>query len=795
MPKIAHFFARSVPLLFPAALWAQTTAPQDGVIELEAVEVTSQFRVQEIQDVPIPVTAYSGAALEALGIRQYKDLAPFVPGFMVQEQSPNNPGINIRGVTTDSGDPRSETRVSLFQDGVSISRSRGSVVELFDMERVEVLKGPQGTLFGRGAEIGAVSLIQNKAQNATQMRLTAGTGSFGSTLFEGMFNAPIIEDTFFGRVAFTAAQRDGTIDNVADGSTLNGKETSALRASFRWQPTGDTTVDFIFNYQNDNPPGTSFKSGTIAPPGGDTSPYTFAALNRGRDLYIDRSVWGGTLLFNTKLTDTWSLSSITGYREFDSFEQFDADGSFVDLLEFAEDATGDQFSQEFRFNFDNGGPFIGFVGAGLFREQGTQRVPFYGNEQQIWPFLSGSFRDGIIAAGVPAALAEFAIPAVNPFVPVTAYPASMAAFANPALPPSLQGLAFLAGVPLKGSHVEEYSARGETTAYDVFVDGTYRVTDRFELTGGFRFTAEDITSGYEAHRVSATPATVGFILGAGENIAFTPTNGVREETNDSTGWVGRLNARYELNDTTSTYASVSRGRRPEAVTISATGPATYLKEEVVWNYEIGVKGVSANRRLNWSAAAFTYDYANFQTTIADPAQPGRFITTDAGNATGIGAELAVQGALTESVSVFASYGYTDATFDDTGDNGRPQEFAGYSFRLTAENTFALGLTWTLPVDGIGQFWFTPVYQYKSEHFFDDNNGNFNFALREDGYSLVNLRAGWRSVNGRWELTGWIENIADEDYLIDAGNTGGSFGIPTFIAGSPRLWGVSATFNY
>ncbi|WP_221030355.1 TonB-dependent receptor [Actomonas aquatica] len=769
-------------------------APSD-VISLEAVEVTSQLRVQEIQDVPIPVTALTGSALEAYGIRQYKDLAPFVPGFMVQEQSPNNPGINIRGVTTDSGDPRSETRVSLFQDGVSISRSRGSVVELFDMERVEVLKGPQGTLFGRGAEIGAVSLIQRKAQNTTAARLTAGFGNFNRTEIEGMVNAPIVADQLFGRVAFTAVQHDGTIDNVADGSTLNGKDTQAVRASLRWQPQPTTTVDLILNYQVDTPPGTSFKSGTIAPPGGDTSPYTFAALNRGRDLYIDRSVWGATLLIDHELAGAWSLSSITGWRKFDSFEQFDADGSFVPLLEFAEDATGDQFSQEFRLNYKNGGPFVGFIGAGYFHETGSQVVPFYGNEQQIWPFLSGNFRDGIIAAGVPAALANAAIPAVNPFAPVSAYPASMALFANPALPPSLQGLAFLAGVPLKGSHVEEYANHGETTAWDLFADGTYQLTDRLELTGGVRFTAEDITSGYEASRLSSTPSTVGFILGGGENIVFTPTNGVLEASDDSTGWVGRVSARYSLNDLTSAYASVSRGRRPNAITIDATGTPNYLKEEIVWNYEVGVKGVSANRRINWSAAAFTYNYNNFQTTIADPSTPGRFIATDAGNATGTGFEATFQGAVTDTITLFASYGYTDATFDETGDNGQPQEFAGYSFRLTARNTAALGATLNFPLGNNGNLWLTPVVQYKSKHYFDDNNAMFGGILSEDGYTLLNLRAGWRSPNGRWEIGAWAQNLTDEDYLIDAGNTGGSFGIPTFIAGSPRLWGLNATFNY
>jgi outer membrane receptor protein involved in Fe transport len=188
------------------------------------------------------VTAYTGTFLQGMGVGSFKDLAPFVPGLFIQEQSPNNPGINVRGVTTDSGDPRQETRVSIFQDGVSISRSRGSVVELFDLERVEVLKGPQGTLFGRGAQIGAISIIQNKAQNTNAGQLTAGFGNYGRVEAAGTFNTVLQPNQVFARVAFTYVDRDGSIRNVADGSDLNGKNTLAVRTSLRWQPTSAATA-------------------------------------------------------------------------------------------------------------------------------------------------------------------------------------------------------------------------------------------------------------------------------------------------------------------------------------------------------------------------------------------------------------------------------------------------------------------------------------------------------------------------------------------------------------------------
>ena len=192
--------------LLPSGLAAQ------GVVQLEAFNVSAQKRIQSVADVPVPITVYTGGFLERAGVTDFKSLAPLVPGLFIQEQSPNNPGVNIRGITTDSGDPRAETRISIFQDGVSIGRSRASVVELFDLERVEVLKGPQGTLFGRGAEIGAISFVQNKAKNASSGELTLGFGDYSERLASGHVNTVLAKDELFARFAFAYREHDGVID-------------------------------------------------------------------------------------------------------------------------------------------------------------------------------------------------------------------------------------------------------------------------------------------------------------------------------------------------------------------------------------------------------------------------------------------------------------------------------------------------------------------------------------------------------------------------------------------------------
>jgi outer membrane receptor protein involved in Fe transport len=784
-PKSSLLLRRAISVaLLPTALSAQ------GVVQLEAFNVSAQKRIQSVADVPVPITVYTGGFLERAGVTDYKSLAPLVPGLFIQEQSPNNPGINIRGISTDSGDPRAETRISIFQDGVSIGRSRASVVELFDLERVEVLKGPQGTLFGRGAEIGAISFVQNKAKNESTGDLTLGFGDFSERRASGQVNAVVAKDELFARFAFAYREHDGVIDNLADGSALNGKKTLALRGALRWQPTSATTADLLVNWQHDTPPGVAFVSGVIPNSRGSTSPFADAELNRGSKLGIDRTVGGVTAIVAHEFSKNVSLTSITGWRQYDSYENFDADGSRLPLLEFAEDSRGRQFSQEVRVNFNDGGRFTGFAGAGWFSENGASRVPFYQDERQLWPFLAGQFRDGLIGAGLPAAFANVFVPPASPFAPQATLPAAFAGFATPGLPAALRPLAGLAGAPLRPSRTDDYTQSGRTRAFDVFVDGTWRATDQLDFTAGLRLTHENLTSGYEVSNDPAFP-TLGFIVNAIPGYPFLPSGGKREASTSSSSWDGRLIGRYAFSKTVNAYASVSRGHRPRALLLDSTTTTT-AREETVLNYEAGLKGSLAAGRVQWNASAYHYDYAHFQTTVASL---GRFTLLDAGNATGRGLEAGVQGRVTDGVTLFANAALTRATFDDTGANGARQQYAGFTFRLTPRRTVSLGGTFTLPLEGAGQIFVTPIWTYKSQHYFEDNNASFGYGLRQDGYGVANLRVGWRSPQSRWEITARAENLFDKQYLIDAGNTGGSFGIPTFIAGDPRRVGVQTTLRW
>lgn len=737
---------------------------QQSELALGDLVVTAQKRTESIQQVPVSISSLTGDFLRQANVQEFDAFSAFVPGLEIQIQSVNNPGFVVRGITSDSGDSRIEPRVSVFQDGVSISKSRGSVVELFDIERVEVLRGPQGTLFGRGAQIGAVHIIQNKPANELSGELTVGGGSFNERLVSGFFNTPLVNDRLISRVAFIYNQRDGFIENLSGGN-LNGKETYAVRGSLRYIPNNNTFIDLIANYQHDNPPGTSFKSGTYAPAGGTLDPNSFADLERGNDLFIDRTVWGISLLGEHRFSDRLIFNSTTAFREFDSFESFDADGTAAPVLWFAEDAYGQQFSQEFRLSYNDGGRFRGFAGASYFWEDGYQRVPFETDERSYFALLS-PFLAGF---GVPF------IPLINPDGSV-----------NQPLPVNP-----LTGQPFKTFHSEESTNFGTLSAYEVFADGTFDVTDKFRLTAGVRFTYEDVTGALETPPAE-TPGTLGLILGVGPNNLFAPTDGKVSHSETFTSVVGRLIANYEFSDQTNVFASLSRGRRPNVINVNAGG-VNVLNNEIVWSYEAGLKQLALNNSLAFDLSLFYYDYSNFQTSVAELTDDGLVIEArDSGEATAYGFETSLRYNITRNISVFGSYGYINATIDDKDSDGNEQELAGNRFRLTPEHSFAIGGSITGMITPTVGYFISPNFTWKSDVFFEEDNEP---GIEQAAYGLLNIRAGLNLLNHRAEIAVYGKNLLDEQYIIDAGNTGGAFGIPTFIAGPPRMVGVQLTGRF
>ncbi len=797
---------------------------------LGEVVVTTQKKSQSSLEIPVAVSAVTGSVMEKLNLHQMDDVAQFTPGVQIQLQSPNTPGYVIRGVTSDDGAAYSQPRVSVFMDGVSTSRSHGSAVELFDLERIEVAKGPQGTLFGRGAEIGGISIIRHKPVDYLTGELSLNYGSYNQRQATGFINTPIVKGKLANRFAFDYDAHDGFIRNEA-GGRLNGKSALAFRNSTQWWASDDTSIGLALDYQHDDYPGTSFHS--INPLYGSTAPNSPANLEAGSQLGIKRDVGGALLNIAHNMGNHWSLNSITGFRAFSSDEHFDADGTYLPLLLCEEKAKGTQLSQELRFNYDDKRRFSGFVGASYFYENSSQDVIAKANLQYLYPvYIQSSIKSqlssqmdnvkALLGQGLPAAIQPMvesalgelmgkwfpsspAVDANGKLQPVTATPdiygdlkAKLAELSQ-LLPAGMQldldqmlaamgdngkalqsALKAMSGMQLATGYTEQGKNYGTNQAIEVFADGTYKITKHLNFTLGLRGTYERQETGYSS-------STVPVLFG--KAVLYKPTEGGAKVTASDSywSWVGRAAINYMIGRN-NIYASVSRGRRPGVLYFN-NDPDDFetLKPEIIYSYEAGVKGSLLQGRLTYDLCAYYYDWYNYQTSVFNQTT-SKYEYNDAGRAHSLGLEASLSYSPCRYLNLFGNWSYIEGQFNDTDEDGNAQRFAGNRFRLTPKNSFAVGFDLSVPTSKRASVYFRPTYSWKSKVYFEESNEP---ELTQDAFGLLNFTAGYRFQPGKvyYEIGAFGKNVLDEKYVVDAGNSGRQIGFPTYVGGTRSVVGV------
>lgn len=786
---------------------------------LGEVVVTTQKRSQSSIEVPMAVSAVTGSLLSRLNLNQMDEVANFTPGVQIQIQSPNNPGYVIRGVTSDDGAAYQQPRISVFLDGVSTSNSRASVTELYDMERVEVAKGPQGTLFGRGAEVGGISMIRNKARNKWAGEILANYGNYNKRQVSGFLNIPVVKDKFADRIAFDYDARDGFIKNLG-GGRLNGKSAIAVRNSMKWWASANTSIDFVVDYQHDDYPGTSFKTG-YSGFDVDPDPNKPAWLEEGKELGIKRNVGGGMLHIDHNFSNAWKLTSITAFRAFNSDEKFDADGTNLPLLSCREREHGQQWSQELRLNYNDFGKNAGFFGLNFFHEKSSQNVDARTNMQYLYPvMIEGRVQkqfqglidqvSPIIKSQLPEAYGPAVDQALGQLMAKWFPGNDMPAEATPDIYGDLKATLAKLGIDLDkylsamgdkgsaylqtikglsnqklGSYGEQGKNYGDNTAIEAFADWAYKFTPNFTLTAGLRGTYEHQQSGYSSTTV---PGLFGVIL-------YHPTEGGAKLTTSKNywSWVGRLALNYMFGRN-NVYASVSRGRRPGVIYYNNDPEdISILKPEIIYSYEIGIKGNVLDHRLAYDLCAYYYDWYHFQTSRFDK-ELSRYIASDAGRAHSVGIEASLSYALTNWLRLFGNYSFIDGKFNAEDQDGNEQEYAGNRFRLTPKNSFAVGADVNVMANAENMIFFRPTYTWKSKVYFEDSNEP---ELTQGSYGLANFSLGWRyqPSNVYYEVSVFGKNVFDEKYIIDAGNSGRQIGFPTYIAGTRALFGVQLKVGF
>ncbi len=738
---------------------------EENIIHLKPVTVNAQKREQQILDVPTAINVVGSDLIEQANIVELGHLSDYIPGLNIIEQGANRPTFVIRGLTSEEVSPSAQPRVSVYQNNVPINRANGASVALYDMERVEVLRGPQNALFGRSAQIGAIHFISNRPSSITGGYASVAFGNYNQREFRGAINLPIVKDKFFVRAAGFYDYRDGFVENTF-GETLNGKNTLAGRLSMRYLPASNHQLDLILSYQNDDTPGIAFMSKQYPNTEGDTDIFTYrASLEQGDNLYTGKNLFDAALHYKYTINEHTYLSSISSFRKTSSGSRWDGDGTAAPALDFWDDAGADQFYQEFRYNFSWRSRLNGSAGISYWYEKSDQTYWFSPNEQSTAVLF---FQPDLLI-----------LPNGQPLL-IPALPD------NPELGP-------LAGLPLPEYHLENNYSVANNQALEAFFDATYQITSKLYFTGGIRTAYENFELSNEAAFVDGEPSILGLITGNHPNMFFRPTSEQSMDNNSmAVNWQAGL--QYRINENTNIFSNYSNGRRPVVLQYTSAGEPEEIPAERVDNVDVGIKS-SISGRAYVDVVAFYQKYKDFQTRawVADP-ETGEFNykTIDGGMATSYGVESSFNLSLLKGLELFGNYAFLHATFDDTNKDGSDQEYAGNTFRLSPKHAFTMGLYAYANLSTNFKIFITPSYTYKSHFYFEDAN---TAGLDQSAYGLLNVNLGVELENPNILLSFYGTNLLNEQFITSAGNTGSLFGIPTYVPGQPRMYGSRLTWKF
>ena len=756
-------YLRTFMVLLFASLTALPWSVSAENAAIEEVVVTATKRESSVQDVPIAISAFSGEDLSARGITDVYNLQQVSPSLFINTSNSTTGGgtMRIRGVGTTGNNVGLEAAVGAFVDGVHRSRSGQALNEILDVQRIEVLRGPQGTLFGKNTSAGAVHVITNRpdfTENSGWASVTGG--SLGTIRGEFGYNAPISDTSAF-RIAANYHERDGIYEDIDTGDEYNELDRYSIKAQWAWEPNDDFSVRAIFDITERDesccPATYSFLGPTapiIAALGGST-PVDPEDGDVGVNAapFEDIEEQGLTVEISWNL-DWAELQSVTGVRGFEVDRGQDVDFSNVDIYALGNtEEEFDTFSQEFRLvggteDFDW---LVGFI-------YGEEEIETQGRFLEL-ASQGPAYFDALLGGG--GVIAGLLTP----------------------------------GLGLSGAYEQE------AEFWAVFTHNTYHFTDNFDVTLGLRYSEEDKEGGTIINGTGG-PDTVGenWPCGALPIPTFCQNAGYSlDRTDDEV--TGVLTFNYNVNDDVSVYLSGSRGYKsggfnldPTAYKLDGVGNVVADSREFVAEttdmIELGVKAKLFDGRLTINAAAFTGDIDDFQLNTFE----GAFFTVNNVPEVEVeGIELEYTWLVTDGVmlsggitNVNTRYGSSAGSdvgkpeLDDARITNAPEWQA--SSALFVDRPLTDGVNWTLNVN----------YFHRGRH----NTGSSLGPLKFQGaYNLWNVQAGLRSQDDRWEVFVWGNNVLDEDYQTIIFNSVSQAGSRSSFVGDPQVYGVTAKTRF
>ncbi|MDH4167025.1 MAG: TonB-dependent receptor [Gammaproteobacteria bacterium] len=722
--------------LFGAAPLAAAADAKDS-LALEEVVVTATKVAEDIGSAPAAITAITADALGPGGIQEVRDLAMTVPNLSVGDQF----GVNrtfIRGIGMTSIDLGADGAVAFLQDGAMIPRPSHQLAGFYDLERVEVLRGPQGTLYGRGATAGVVNMVTKKPTEDLDGYLDYTLGNYALTTFEGALGGPIAGETVMGRISGKVEKRDGYGENLATGKPVDNRDAYAVRGSLRFKPSDTLDIVLMGDYfkEDDYNYAFHFFGTTVVPEdelahnllGGETIFDYYAARGKKPDQHNivsdqdpinERDGTAVSAIIDWGFADGWNLKSITAWRDFSRFLRDDLDGSDVDMFgqnNYIEDS--ESWSQDFTVA-GTAANVEWLMGANYFSEK-----------------MHG----------------EVKVPLTN------------------------LGLAF--GLPADFFDDGNYWQNGDVDveAYGLFVQGRYAFTDAWGLTLGARYN-------YEKREGSGS-----FIFDAlGVNV---PTD--REKSWDKV--TPKVLLEYKTPGDGLAYLQFTQGFKSGVINIGSLNEV--IDPEFVDAYEVGYKMPFASDRASLRTAAFYYDYTDLQVGFVN--EQSVVQTVNAASAEIMGVEVELFARFTEGLSGNLSATWLDATYTDfvTGDyrqNFDQVDLSGNYLQNAPKYTLYGALDYRRPVTEDGSFVGRVEASYQDDVYFTEFN---NSDAYQEAYGLVNLMAGYEGGDGKWSVMGWVRNATDEFIYSNNIITAPLYG--SVRVGSllpPRTYGLTLSLNF
>lgn len=750
-------------MLFSTAASAEETPNTQQTAEkekgkLEVIEVTSQKRSQNQQKVGIAVTAFSADMIESLGVQQPIDIAQHTPNLNVKNVlNKSAPIFTIRGIGNSAFTSNSVAPVGVYADELFLPTNTMMSFSIFDVERVEVLKGPQGTLFGRNTTAGAVSFITTRPSDISEGNFSLTLGNYGTVVAEGAYGGEIA-DNLSARVAGKWNYQDeGTFTNTLTGNDIGTSDTFGLRAGFLLELDN---AEIYWNIhggkdRSQNEPWIGIGRSALDNPTGPTSELPGVNGQQYRNNCLDRSSNNimdfvndtncvnrvgyhdadhdlrvgefsaepkieadslGALVNATIDYDTFTLTSITAYESLDKTTEEDFDGSPFRIGDTSYRNDISVFSQEFRL---------------------ASSTPL--NDMTDWMVGAIYYQDS-------------------------------------------QHVTDLYGYQDRVNHDVLVDFEQETVSIAAYAHTETQLTEKIKIIAGIRVTNDEISFDGGTTVVNIDDDFTG-------DVSFfsvdTPIL-IDDEKLTSTEWTGKLGLNYDINDDVMVYGSYSRGYKAgvwNGFWAATEGDHSSTDPEYINAYEVGVKSTMLDSSLRVNAALYLYDYTGMQLFADLP--DGRFTIFNAGEAEVSGGEIEINWFPTDNLELRGGLGYTNS--DISAEVGL-LSYKDAQAANTPELTYNLMTRYFWEVNGNVNAYVQADYVYQDDVYFSLDNLQ---AISQEGYGLINLRAGFDfEVDEQWwSVSAWVKNVSDEEYFTEI-LTSGSAGVISGQIGSPRMYGIT-----